>query len=63
MLKIFPADSRDKDLVLQIMWIDDIVGNPVSQHEIPRGLASARGIEKHWGAHTRMSRPRPNCLV
>jgi hypothetical protein len=34
-----PADDRYRGLVLQIVFINEIVGNPVSQHEIPRGLA------------------------
>jgi hypothetical protein len=53
--------------VLQIVFINEIMGNPVSQYEIPRGLASARvysrNIETLGTAHTRMSRPRRNRLV
>jgi hypothetical protein len=48
-LKISRADGRDIELVLQIVLINEIVGNPVSQHEIPRGFASATDvIQKHW---------------
>jgi hypothetical protein len=37
-----PADGRDPELVLQIVCFNDIVGDPVTQHKIPRRLASAR---------------------
>ena len=36
--------GRDIELVLQIVWINKIVGNPMCQHEIPREIALAEAV-------------------
>jgi hypothetical protein len=43
MHKIGLADGREIELVLRIVWMNEIVGNLVCQREIPKEMASARG--------------------
>ena len=43
-LQISLANGRDIELVFRIVWINEIVGNPVCQHEIPKEIASAKGV-------------------
>ena len=52
------AYGREIELVLQIVWINEIVGDPVCQHEIPREIASANGLNRETlRTRTRRSRP------
>jgi hypothetical protein len=44
------AESRKIELVLRIVRMNEIVGDLMCQREIPREMASNRGVtEKQWG--------------